>query len=154
MTPTTPAAPPAKPTYEEFLDSVDEDTRAEWVNGETVASSPVSRAHQRLGRFLVKAVSEFVESNGSGEVFYESFQVKTGPDLPGREPDLLFVATENLSRVRQNFLEGPGDLVVEIISPESFARPGREVRRVRARRRARILAPGPDPPPGRVLPAR
>jgi Uma2 family endonuclease len=123
-TPATPApAPAAAPmTYEQFLDSVDEDTRAEFVEGRIVVSSPVSRDHQRIGRFLVKCVSEFVEVRGLGEVFYESFQMKTGPELPGREPDLLFVATENLARVRRNFLDGPGDLVVEIISPESFAR--------------------------------
>ena len=124
-TPATPAAAEATAapmTYEQFLDSVNEDTRAEFVEGRIVVSSPVSRDHQRIGRFLVKCVSEFVEVRGLGEVFYESFQMKTGPELPGREPDLLFVATENLARVRRNFLDGPGDLVVEIISPESFAR--------------------------------
>ena len=86
-TPATPAtAPAAAPmTYEQFLDSVDEDTHAEFVEGRIVVSSPVSRDHQRIGRFLVKCVSEFVEVRALGEVFYESFQMKTGPDLPGRE---------------------------------------------------------------------
>lgn len=48
--------------------------------------------------------------------------MKPGPDLPGREPDLLFVATENLDRLQKNHLAGPADLAVEIISPESRAR--------------------------------
>lgn len=116
------SAPPAKLTYEEFLQRVDEDTHAEWVDGEIVMSSPVSQEHQNIGLLLTTAISAFVQFHGLGRVFYESFQMKTGPDLPGREPDLLFVATENLSRVRQNFLDGPADLAVEIVSPESFAR--------------------------------
>jgi len=44
--------------------------------------------------------------------------MKTAPVLPGREPDVLFVANEHLNRFRKNYLEGPADLVVEIISPE------------------------------------
>jgi Uma2 family endonuclease len=40
----------------------------------------------------------------------------------GREPDLLFVAQEHLERLRESFLDGPADLVVEILSPESAGR--------------------------------
>lgn len=37
--------------------------------------------------------------------------------MPGRAPDVLFVAKRNLSRIKTNHLEGPADVVVEIISP-------------------------------------
>jgi len=40
----------------------------------------------------------------------------------GREPDVLFVATEHLGRLRETFLDGPADLAIEIISPESVSR--------------------------------
>jgi Uma2 family endonuclease len=40
----------------------------------------------------------------------------------GREPDLLFVANEHLDRFRATWIEGPADLVVEIVSPESEER--------------------------------
>jgi Uma2 family endonuclease len=40
----------------------------------------------------------------------------------GREPDVLFVATEHLDRIKQTYLDGPADLVVEVISPESRGR--------------------------------
>ena len=117
----TPASLP-KMTYEEFLNWADEDTYAEWVDGEVVWMSPVSREHARLTGFLLALIRHFVEAHQAGEVFSDPFQMKTGPDLPGRAPDILFVATENLPRVKQNYLEGPGDLVVEIISPESVTR--------------------------------
>jgi len=40
----------------------------------------------------------------------------------GREPDLIFVATANLHRLQATYLDGPADLAVEIISPESVGR--------------------------------
>jgi Uma2 family endonuclease len=115
---TDPLATPPAMTYEEFLDWSNEDIRAEWVEGRVVFMSPVSRQHQSISRFLLKLISYLVEENGLGEVFYESFQMKTAPNLPGREPDILFVSTANLSRLRPNRVEGPADLVVEIVSPD------------------------------------
>jgi Uma2 family endonuclease len=40
----------------------------------------------------------------------------------GREPDLLFVAEEHLTRLGNTYLDGPADLAVEVISPESVGR--------------------------------
>jgi Uma2 family endonuclease len=54
-----------------------------------------------------------------GEICYDPFQMKTGPDLPGRAPDLVFVAKRNSSRIKRLFVDGPGDLVIEIVSPGS-----------------------------------
>jgi Uma2 family endonuclease len=48
--------------------------------------------------------------------------MKTGPDLPGREPDLLLISQANLNRLKETYLDGPGDLVVEIASSESRER--------------------------------
>lgn len=109
-------------TYEEFLEWADEDTRAEWVNGEVVFMGQVSKLHQAVGVFLITIINLFVEVYQLGIVFYESFQMKTGDDLPGRLPDIIFVSNENLHRVKDNRLEGPADLAIEIISPESRAR--------------------------------
>lgn len=40
----------------------------------------------------------------------------------GREPDLLFVAAQHTDRLRSAYLDGPTDLVVEALSPESVGR--------------------------------
>jgi Uma2 family endonuclease len=115
--------PPVQPvTYEQFLAWVDEDTHAEWVNGKVVFMSPVSREHSNVLHFLVKLLGAFVEQHDLGEIHTEPFQMKTGLNLPGRSPDLIFVAKENAGRFRQNYLDGPADLVVEIVSPESRGR--------------------------------
>ncbi|GIX48435.1 MAG: hypothetical protein KatS3mg131_2646 [Candidatus Tectimicrobiota bacterium] len=133
--------PRGKLSYEEFLKWCDEDTWAEWVNGEVILLSPASRRHQQLVVFLVRVLGAFVEQQGLGVVLSAPFQMKTGPELPGREPDLLFIARENLERLKETHLEGPADLVIEVVfSREPPAGSGREVCRVRAGRRAGVLA--------------
>jgi Uma2 family endonuclease len=122
--PATPArtAPGGKMSYEEFLAWADEDTWAEWVNGEVVVLTPASKRHQDLTSFLASLLRVFVEVHQLGMVLFAPFQMKIGPDLPGREPDILFIAREHLDRLQNAFLDGPADLVVEVISRDSRAR--------------------------------
>ena len=118
------SAPPElampKMTYEEFLAWADEDTLAEWVDGEVVMTSPASRQHQAIGSFLEKLMGVYVEHQDLGVVLRAPFQMKLAHS--GREPDLIFVATANLHRLQATYLDGPADLAVEIISPESVGR--------------------------------
>jgi len=111
--------PPGKMSYEEFLEWLDEDTRAEWVDGEVIVVSPASTRHQDIADFLTNILRMFVTSRQLGVVLSAPFQMKL---KRGREPDLLFVATEHLSRLKETYLEGPADLVVEIVSPDSVGR--------------------------------
>ncbi len=110
---------PPRMTYEEFLDWADEDTLAEWVDGEVVMYSPASKRHQQIVGFLEKVLGTFVEQHDLGVVLSAPFQMKLEH---GREPDLLFVAREHLERLKETHLDGPADLVVEIVSPESVGR--------------------------------
>jgi Uma2 family endonuclease len=115
--------PPREPmTYDAFLSWIDEETHAEWVDGRVVFMSPVSRDHATISEFLLKVISSFAEIRQVGEVHADPFQMKTGPELPGRAPDVVFVAKENLGRFKANYLDGPADLVVEVISPECRSR--------------------------------
>lgn len=108
-------------SYERFLRENSEQ-HAEWVNGEAVAMAPVSVEHQLSSSFLLRLLTSFVESRGLGQVFYESFNMKTGPDLPGRSPDILFVSTAHFDRLRDTYLDGPADVAVEVVSPGSAGR--------------------------------
>ena len=108
-----------KISYQEFLSWADEDTLAEWVDGEIMMTSPASNRHQDLSGFLESLLRLFVETHKLGIVRGAPFQMKLEH---GREPDLLFLANEHLNRLKDNYLDGPADLVVEIISPESVGR--------------------------------
>lgn len=121
--PTLPTSPASsgKISYEEFLQSK-EYVWAEWVDGEVIQLSPASKRHQLLVNFLAALLQHFVEANRLGLIISAPFQMKTGVDLPGREPDILFVASDHLERLQDTHLAGAADVVVEIISPESLTR--------------------------------
>jgi Uma2 family endonuclease len=116
------AEQPRKVSYEEFLDWCDEDTLAEWVDGEVIMTSPASNRHQAVVGFLYKILDFYVEQRELGRVIIAPFQMKIGSTLPGREPDLLFIARENLGRLKDTYLDGPADLAVEVVSIESRLR--------------------------------
>ena len=141
-------------SYEEFLGWPGDNQHVEWVNGTVVFISPVTKPHEIIRGFLYLSLRQFVEARHLGQVFSGPFQMKTGPDLPGRAPDLFFVAGEHLERVRELYLEGPADLVIEIISPGSRATDrGDKFYEYEQGGRARILAARPRTQTGRVLPA-
>ena len=114
-----------KMTYGQFLERDFENPHVEWVNGEVVMMSPVSGEHQFVRRFLMNLLTHFIEEHDLGELLDDPFQMKTGPDLPGRAPDLQFLAKKQLGRLKKNHLQGPADLVVEVISPGSRGTIGR-----------------------------
>lgn len=109
-------ATPRRLTYAQFLKSDSENQHVEWVEGKVVPMAPVSGEHQLLSGFLISILRAFIESSDLGELLHDPFQMKTGSNLPGRAPDLIFIARKNLARLKKNYLDGPADLVVEIIS--------------------------------------
>ncbi len=114
--------PPGKMTYEEFLAWADEDTLAEWVEGQVIMYSPSSLKHQEIMQFLSSLLSFYVDAHRLGKIVLPPFQMRLETRPSGREPDLIFVAEEHLEGLKETYLDGPADLAVEIVSPESEAR--------------------------------
>jgi Uma2 family endonuclease len=115
--------PPTAPvSFEEFLAWAPDDVQAEWVDGDVLIMSPASTEHQRLHGFLFTLLRLFVERHQLGEVFSAPFLMRLPARPSGREPDIVFLATEHADRLTETYLDGPADLVVEIVSPESAAR--------------------------------
>ncbi|HSZ58032.1 MAG TPA: Uma2 family endonuclease [Tepidisphaeraceae bacterium] len=113
------SAGPSTLSYEEFLEWDGENQHVEWVDGKAVEMAPVGDLEQDLKGFLLSVMRTFVNYYDLGVVRDDPFQMKTGPDLPGRAPDIMFVAKANSSRIRKSHLDGPADLVVEISAPGS-----------------------------------
>jgi Uma2 family endonuclease len=108
-------------SYEEFLAWADEDTHAEWVDGEVIVFMPKPR-HQDVVTFLVALLRFFVQFYRLGQVLTAPVEMKPAPTSNAREPDIVFIAQENLARITEDRVEGPADLVVEVISSTSVAR--------------------------------
>lgn len=109
-------------TYEEYLAGEGDNPCSEWVNGKVLDLSLISDEHNKVSGFLLLLLQMWASEHQAGEVRYEPFNMKTGPLLSGRSPDVLFIAAAHQDRIRRNFLDGPADIVVEVISPESRQR--------------------------------
>ena len=91
-------------SYEDFLALCDEDTLAEWVNGKIELAS--IGCASRFG-WLTSVLRIYVEVNKLGIIRSAPFQMKTGPDLPGRAPDIIFLSDENRDKLKKAYLDGP-----------------------------------------------
>lgn len=108
-------------TFEEFIQADWLDPHCEWVAGKVVRKSRVTDEHQNVAGFVQALLRCWVEHHGIGVVQFEPFQVRLGPDGPTRAPDVMFIATGHLDRLTPTYLDGPPDLIVEVISPGSRA---------------------------------
>ena len=120
---------PLRMTFEEFLAWIDEDTRAEWVDGEVIEFMPTGKRHIRLVRFLITLIANYVELRGLGEVLVEPFQFWTRPGRALRRPDVAVLLTAHMDRFTPAAMEGAPDLVVEVISEDSEDRDRDDKRR-------------------------
>jgi Uma2 family endonuclease len=109
-------------SYEEFLNWSDEDTHAEWVDGEVIVFMPAKTNHQEVITFLYYLLRYFVDLFDLGKVLVAPLEMKPDPSANAREPDILFVAKENLDRLNNDRLAGPADLIVEVVSGDSVYR--------------------------------
>jgi Uma2 family endonuclease len=108
-------------SFEDYLVKYD-GQHAEWIGGKVITFMSASDIHQDLIGFLVAILRFFVEAHDLGIVRPAPFAMKVNNETRGREPDILFLAKENLERLKPNYLDGAADLVIEIISPESLER--------------------------------
>jgi Uma2 family endonuclease len=114
--------PPTPVSFEEFLAWADEDARAEWVDGEIVLMSPSNLEHNELIDFINDLVKTYVRAHQLGRVFFAEILMRLPTRPSGRVPDVLFVAAAHADRLHETYLDGPADLVVEIVSPDSTER--------------------------------
>ena len=132
-------------TYEQFLAWAGDSAQAEWVVGEAIAFMPPTIRHGYLIRFLVTLLGNYVDLFDLGALLTAPIAMRLA--RLAREPDILFVARENLYRLTPEQLEGPADLVIEVVSDDS-------VTRDRVEKRAEYAAAGIpeywvfDPRPG------
>jgi Uma2 family endonuclease len=109
-------------TYEEFLKADFGEQRVEWVNGEIEFMGTVSREHSELVVFLIALLRIYVPAMQPGNVFLEPFNMRLPESPSGRNPDILVVLGEHSERIKRNHLDGPADLVIEVVSPDDRSR--------------------------------
>ncbi len=109
-------------SYRKFLEWNGEEGWFEWLDGEVIKMSNPSLRHQDISDFLTAILRFFVEAKKLGKVISAPFQIKFDFRPSGRQPDIMFIANENLHRLEKQYVDGRADLIIEIVSPESLAR--------------------------------
>lgn len=92
-----------------------DEPRVELIEGEFYGPPAPGEPHQGSSMNLSHLFVDHVKKRKLGRVFAAPFDVVLS-DENVVQPDLLFIATENLHRLRDR-VYGPPDLVVEILSP-------------------------------------
>ncbi len=104
-------------TYDDFVRFPDDGLRHELIEGvHYVTPSPATR-HQQLSGRLFLAIGSYLEAHPeAGHLFYAPFDVIFSRwDVV--EPDLLFIAADQLEILTNVNVQGAPALVIEILSP-------------------------------------
>lgn len=110
-------------TYSEFARLPESGSaRHEVIADELVVTPAPSLHHQRIAGRLFARLFDFVEAQRLGEVFHAPLDVLLG-EGDYVEPDVVFVREERCGdTLSDRGVEGPPDLVIEILSPATEAR--------------------------------
>ncbi len=115
------AEPSRRMTWDEFICRKTASRRWEWVDGEAIKRMPVQDRHESISGFIYVLLTLYAQNFNLGRVF-TPFLMRLISRPSGREPDVSFLRKDRLDLLRKTFVDGPMDLAVEIISPESDAR--------------------------------
>jgi Uma2 family endonuclease len=107
--------PRLKMTYEEFLAWADEDTRAEWIDGEVVVFMPATELHQLVVSLFFELLKRYVGLFHLGVVIPAPYEMRLG-GIGSFEPDVVFISRSHFDRRTPERLEGPADFVMEALS--------------------------------------
>jgi Uma2 family endonuclease len=127
-------------TYDDFLLFPDDGKRHEIIDGEHYVTPSPNLRHQDLVGRLHLALGNFLSGRSHlGRVFLSPFDVVFS-NWDVVEPDLLFVASDQLEVLTDQNVQGAPAIVVEILSKGTRKRDEQIAKAVRAWRSPRILA--------------
>jgi Uma2 family endonuclease len=108
-------------TFDDFAFLVKEGQKADLIDGVIYMASPENTDANDLFVWLLRLIGDFVEIRDLGKVFGSRVAFHLD-ETNGPEPDIGFVSTASLHRIKRGRVEGPPELAVEIVSPESVDR--------------------------------
>jgi Uma2 family endonuclease len=107
-------------TYAEYARLPDDGKRYEIIAGEVHVSPSPHYRHQLAGIRITGIFENFTREHGIGQLYGPLDVLLSGSDY--LIPDLLFLRHDRRAILSDRGLEGPPDLVIEIVSPSSILR--------------------------------
>ncbi|MEX2117969.1 MAG: Uma2 family endonuclease [Pirellulales bacterium] len=108
-------------TFDDFLVLINPDEKADLLDGVIYMASPESTDDNELVAWLSTLMVGFADELELGKVFVTRVAFRI-TEKRGPEPDVAFVAKRRLRLVQRGFVNGPPDIAVEIVSPDSVER--------------------------------
>lgn len=108
-------------TYEDYVGLPDDTWRYEVIKG-VLHMTPAPRTrHQAAVRDIGFAMMEFCRRTLLEETYHAPIDVILPRELATPvQPDLLLITRERLDIVKEQFIEGPPDLIVEVLSRSNW----------------------------------
>jgi Uma2 family endonuclease len=109
---------PHRYTYADLLNTPDDGTRYEIIDGELIVSAAPVKRHQRMLYLLLLSFAAHIEPRRFGHLYFAPVDVMfSTSDVV--EPDLIFIRRDRLHIYQDRIVYGPPDIVVEALSPTS-----------------------------------
>jgi Uma2 family endonuclease len=109
---------PIKLTYDDYAELPNDGRRYEVVEGELAVTPAPAPAHQAVSRNLEYLLHTHALATGAGTVYDAPIDVILAPTTIV-QPDLVYVAAARQAIITERAIEGPPDLVIEIVSPST-----------------------------------
>ena len=104
-------------TYRDLEGFPKHNFRRELIDGELIVTAAPGRRHQDVVLELGSRLLAYAKEHG-GRVYVAPRDVYLADDTV-LEPDVMFVAAQNLARDQDRFIRGAPDVVVEVSSPST-----------------------------------
>ena len=101
----------------------------EWIDGTVIKMSPIHDKHDVITRYLAILLETYFAYRPLGVIrqqpfvmHYEFEQEDGQKKRRDREPDIMIILNDNLENLKETYMDGAADMVIEVVSPESVAR--------------------------------
>jgi Uma2 family endonuclease len=116
-------------TFEEFCKLVPDGQKADLIDGAIYMASPDNLESNDLNGWLIVVMRGLAARQDAGRIFFSRVAFRLNAEN-SPEPDVAFVRKDRLHLLLEGFVDGPPDLAVEIVSPESRDRDYQTKRRL------------------------
>ncbi len=107
-----------KLTADFIWESPDDDNRYEVIDGDLYVTPPPRWGHQSAASNLFLILANHIKLHDLGWIVFAPTGVVLDEGT-GVQPDILFIAREHADLISERGVEGPPDLVIEILSPST-----------------------------------
>lgn len=112
--------PPGQWTYEDYCRLPEDGMRYEIIEGVLYMSPAPITKHQRVSMKLAVRFENFAEKHDAGIVMHAPLDVILAKFATPVQPDIVFIAKKRRSIIKEKFVEGAPDILVEILSPSNW----------------------------------